>query len=126
MSNEIGHNTKNSNGLKILLTVAALIALIAGVYAMVEPMKQTTEFQREELAELRGFIREHIAVEGHAGALQRHGRHAEKFTEIETQFSDQERRIAICEKWQRRWEIDLAPILYTHQEKIARLEEENK
>lgn len=83
---DIPLNGKNSNGPKALGAVLAIIAVIVGVFATSEHLGQRIDFLADQLTRIEQKLDGHASVDGHVGALRMHGRHAEKFTEVETQF----------------------------------------
>lgn len=72
----------NNTGAKAFGGVVALVAVVAGVYAMVEPMSQRIDFTGER-------ITEHATQHAHEGAIRDLARFTERFNEIETQFKAQ-------------------------------------
>ena len=80
----IARTNKNANGAKALGAVVAIVAVIMGVYAMVEPMSQRIDFLERQLDKIDARLhdtdqRERDAAESLA-AIQ------ERFQEVETQF----------------------------------------
>lgn len=94
-----------TNGARAFGGVIALVAIIAGVYAMtrleVEPMGQRIDFLSEQLLS----IRKDMALDDARERTDRDAfaRVSERFKEVETQFSNQSTRIEVFEEWQRWW-----------------------
>lgn len=74
--------TTHMNGSRAFGGVVALVAVIAGVYAMVEPMSQRIDFTGERIGE-------HAGQHAHEGAVRDIARFTERFNEVETQFKAQ-------------------------------------
>ncbi len=75
---------RNSNGMWAV--VAVFFAIIAGVYAMVEPMSQRIDFLQEQLASVRQELRDHGLLPSHTGAAAEASSMRVQFSEVETQF----------------------------------------
>ena len=125
----------NNVGAKAFGGVVALVAIVAGVYAMVEPMNQRIDFierqqkdanvqLREVISKLSSELRQHEAITGHDGLIQQVAMTREQFREVETQFTDMERRIEGYEEWQLWWQRTVPTSLATLNEKVYRLETE--
>lgn len=76
----------NNSSAKAFGGVVAILAVIAGIFAMTEPMGQRIDFLSVRLDQLHEEIKDHAAITGHVGAMTRHGKHEERFKEVETQF----------------------------------------
>lgn len=70
---------RNANGAKAIGGLLALVAVIAGVYAMVEPMGQRLDF-------IRDHVKLHDTLHAHSGAVADLAKITVQFTEVETQF----------------------------------------
>ena len=116
-------DTNNSNGnTKAFGGVLAIIAIIAGIYAMVEPMNQRIDFLERQLnsaAEKMTRDDERERIDMATISVM-----SERFAEVETQFDDMERRILDCEHWLIWWQRTVPYLNATQNEKIYRLEEE--
>lgn len=77
----------NGNGTKAFGAVVAVVAVIAGLYAMIEPMGQRIDFLEGQIVELRIQARQHSEIEGHVGVLSSLATQQAKFAEVETQFA---------------------------------------
>ncbi len=90
-----------SNGAKAFGGVLAIVAIIAGVYAMVEPMGQRMDFFDDRIL----AVHESMAVDDVRERADRNefARVSERFKEVETQFANQSNRIEVFEEWQRWW-----------------------
>lgn len=87
MTEVVPEPKKEGNGaIRAFGAIIGLVALIAGVYAMVEPMGQRIDFMEEQISELNVEILRHSDCEAHPGALARMATQQEKFAEVETQF----------------------------------------
>lgn len=82
---------KNNSSAKAFGGVLAIVAIIAGVYAMVEPMSQRIDFTGERIAE-------HARQHAHEGAVQDLAQFIERFNEVETQFKAQRETAAKTEE----------------------------
>ena len=115
----------NSSGMKAFGAVTVVVAVIAGVYAMTEPMGQRLDFLQAELPSVRAAMALDDARE--IGDTERRGALVEKFTEVETQFKGMERRLVSVEEWRIWWNrlqiMTLAGGNATQDEKIAHLEQ---
>lgn len=74
----------SSNGPKAFASVIALVAVIAGIYAMVEPMSQRVDFLERQLTETR----QAMMLDDQRESSDRNllAAFQERFSEIETQF----------------------------------------
>jgi uncharacterized coiled-coil protein SlyX len=111
----------NSTGVtKLFGGVVALVAIIAGVYAMVEPMHQQIAFQNERINDLVAAAREDTirerVTQGQMSTIM------ERFKEIETQFRAVDARVKKHEEWLVWWERTVPGCDATQKEKIAQLE----
>lgn len=82
---DLEQSASPQNGTRSAFVVlAALLAIVTGVYAMVEPMGQRIDFLAEELAQLRSSMAiddtRETRDQREAAAM------VERFTEVETQF----------------------------------------
>ncbi len=96
-ANGISKYLTPANGGKLLTGVVALVAVIMGVYAMVEPMGQRVDFLQTEINMIRAAMerdddRENKDIETRAAM-------GEKFVEVETQFEAMSKRIAAMEEF---------------------------
>ena len=100
--------------------ILAIVALVAGVYAMVEPMNQKIDFITNEIDNIRTCMANDDARERsdakELASLQ------EKFREVETQFSGVEARVAELEEWYRWWSRNVPSIDATQNERLKHLE----
>lgn len=114
------------NGAKAFAGVIALVAVIAGVYAMVEPMGQKIEFVNRD-------VRDHARLDQHVGAAKELAGIGERFKEVETQFvamrdkfdSEQlqvNRRLSLLEGWMFEHDRTVAATDATQWERIKALE----
>ena len=86
-----------TNGAKALTGIIMMVALIAGVYAMVEPMQQQIDFLQAEINTIRTAMerdddRENLDVQKRAAM-------GEQFKEVETQFKAMSERIKAMEEF---------------------------
>jgi len=85
----INENIPKSDSNSATRAVAGIIGLllvVAGVYAMVEPMSQRIDFLEREVQRSRTELNSHEAVTGHTGLIQQKAVAKVRFKEIETQF----------------------------------------
>ena len=113
---------KEHTGPKAFGAVTALLAVIAGVYAMIEPMGQRIDFAQNENAETRSDLKDHEGEIAHPGILERHARNAERFKEIETQFDAMDARIEQYEDWVSWWYRNVPGLDATQNERLRHLE----
>jgi len=74
----------NGNGGKTAFVIlASLIAIIAGVYAMVEPMGQRIDFLERTVTNAIAHIDKHAERDGHTTALERHAAARERFEKMD-------------------------------------------
>ena len=80
----------NSNGLKALIVLSVLAAVIGGIASYVGPIEARQEYLSNRIdkleTELKAELKEHESLEAHAGALREMGQIEVLFKEIETQF----------------------------------------
>lgn len=69
----------NNTGRTGFVVLASLLAIIAGVYAMVEPMGQRIDFVNEQ-------VKAHSGLHAHEGGVGDLAKIVERFSEVETQF----------------------------------------
>lgn len=74
-----GQVPNNNTGRTGFVVLASLLAIIAGVYAMVEPMGQRIDF-------LSTQMKTHAVLQAHEGAAADLAKIVERFSEVETQF----------------------------------------
>ncbi len=86
-----------TNGGKAITGIIALVALIAGVYAMVEPMGQRIDFLQTEINTIRAAMNDDNQREKED--VQIRASMGEKFTEVETQFRAMSQRIEAMEEF---------------------------
>ena len=120
--------TKSNNGngsTKAFAGVIGLMLVIAGVYAMIEPMNQRIDFLERQITSLKNSHAnkedEHSIT--HRDFVATLSSTTERFAEVETQFDDIERRIQNYENWQQWWQRNVPYINATQNEKIYRLEQ---
>lgn len=78
---------RNNSSAKAFGGVLAIVAIIAGLYAMVEPMGQRIDFQTEHLHTMQRNLETHAAENNHPwGVVAEIAKVQEKFVEVETQF----------------------------------------
>ncbi len=126
MSNDIPSN--GSAGAKALGALVAIVALIAGVYAMVEPMGQRIDFLERHIEKMEERMTARDITEKEATAVV--SRFQEKFAEVETQFGalkdigikTEERTNARLGKLESRFSV-IEPEMIKTQVHSARLEE---
>ena len=75
----------NSNA-KAFGGVLVLLALIAGVYAMIEPMTQRIDFLERQMQSQKDELEAHKSKDDHPHALSLHSEAAEKFRRVESEF----------------------------------------
>ncbi len=119
----VGKSDNNgSSNAKAFGGVIAIVAIICGVYAMVEPMNQRIEFIQSQIQELDICIHQDNdrvwkdTVE--LSVMQ------QKFAEVEMKFKEFSRRMATHEEWQLWWHRTVPSIDARQNEKILRLESE--
>jgi hypothetical protein len=61
----------NSGSKTAFIVLAALLSIITGVYAMVEPMGQRIDFLERSLATNVVYIDRHISMPGHMESIER-------------------------------------------------------
>ena len=108
------------NGTKAFGVVLAAVALIGAMYKMNEPMAQRIEFQDQQISDIRKDMIE-------TDLREREDRTAlatmqERFTEVETQFRDQARRIKAYEEWQVWWQRKVPALDATQNGRIDAIE----
>ena len=106
-------NLKNNNGYKFFVSLVGLLALISGVYAMVQPMNQRIDSLSNEIQSLREDIKESATTK-------------QMFIEVETQFDGIKLRVSSLEEWQVWWNREMLSQNAVQNEKIQRLENEVK
>lgn len=79
-------NNSKKNGTKALSVAVLVIAIIAGVYAMVEPMQQRIDFLERQVLRSENLLQKHADVKIHPGASEEVAAMRERFKEVETQF----------------------------------------
>jgi len=79
-------NGNSGNSTKAFAGVIGLLLVIAGVYAMIEPMTQRIDFLEREISRTKVEMSEHEKIIGHTGLIQQKSSTKEHFKEIETQF----------------------------------------
>jgi hypothetical protein len=124
------------NGNKTAITVVVgLLAVIAGVYSMVEPMGQRIDFLERELERSRTQLAAHAAITGHVAMVQRHAEAGERFKEVETQFSGLREVVGVrldrldkdrdtFAKWQNEHDLRVVGLNAAQWERIKALERE--
>jgi len=120
-NNVIPQEKNGSNNTRAFGGVVALVAIIAGVYAMIEPMTQRIDFMERHLDVMSERMDTDDQREREDNS--RVSIMGQKFTEVETQFSDMERRIVDLEQWQTRWNENMPCKNAKQDEKIFRLEQ---
>ena len=76
----------NSNGGKILGSLLGILAVIAGVYAMVAPMNQRIDFMERTIESQAREAERHTDLGLHPGAGAQLSAISERLKEVETQF----------------------------------------
>ncbi len=125
--------TTGSNGAKAFAGVITVVAVIAGLFAMVRPMGQRIDALGSQVESLREELHMHNASEGHPLVLQKHAEASERFKEVETQFrgmrelvsmeqSHTSRRLGVLEAWMSEHDRVIAATDATQWEKIRALE----
>ncbi len=113
----------NGTGTRAFGGVVALLAIVAGVYAMVEPMSQRIEFQNRQIDTMREDLQRHASLNNHPwGVVAEIATLEESLREVETQFADTERRIADYERWRETWEQKYPASNASQDERIKALE----
>ncbi len=124
-------NNGTSNGPKAFGAVVALVAVVAGVYAMVEPMGQRIAGLQERLKEtredLKGLSATHLRTEEnhatvHTDFAARMAAMGKMFVEVETQFRSLDRRVTSYEEWAVWWQRTVPALDASQDEKIKALE----
>ena len=115
-----GVSTNNNTGAKAFGGVLLIVALIAGMYAMFEPINKTIDNLKDDVVQIERFLsddneRKRLDAERFA-AMQ------ERFKEVETQFKDQTRRIRKLEEWKKWWEKCMPEKVAIQGEKIKQIE----
>lgn len=121
------------NGLKAFGGVAAIAAVILGVYAMVEPMNQRIDYVKSELTGLQQQLAEHSRTDAHSGTRADLARIHTKFAEVETQFKGLreitasrldrlETQAANIEQWAAAHDLRVAPLNARQWSRIEALE----
>lgn len=111
---------KFTNGEKTFGGVVAIIAVILGIFAMVEPMGQRMDFierQVENVIEAMSLDNERERAD-----LIELGEMRQKFVEIETQFDAYKHRISIIEDWYSWWVKNVPAMDATQSERLKVLE----
>lgn len=125
---EMANKTRNGNGsLVAIVAVTGLLGIVAGVYAMVQPMNQRidhlTQYVERSENRVTRTVFEHTSLHSHPDAAREMAQISERFKEVETQFRGLRElmtvRIAEMERRIERQEIDGNP---RHDERIQTLE----
>jgi len=93
--------------------VVAIVAVVAGVYAMVEPMNQKIDFLNAQIV----CMREEMTEDNN-----RERDNARQFAQLGTQFIEIETRVADVEKWRTWWNREKLTTQAIQGEKIKTLE----
>jgi uncharacterized protein HemX len=114
----------NNSSARAFGGVVALVAVIAGVYAMVKPMHHQINYLQVEVAGLRSALaeRRERSRDKDQELGENIARQAEKFTEVETQFRSLHSRVDAWEQWEVWWQKTFLPSDARQNEKIAQLE----
>ena len=128
-----GNVARNNSSAKAFGGVAAILAVVAGIYAMTEPMSQRVDFLERQIGTMRTEMLEHGSRQAHPGMLQLYGQHSERFKEVETQFrslrdlSDLQFTLlrngaTKATEWRERHDLHVAPLNAAQWERIRALE----
>ena len=100
--------------------VLAILAVVAGIYAIFEPMSQSIKDVDAKVIKLEESMTKDDERERKDTATM--ALLSEKFTEVETQFDDIERRVVDVEDFMEWYNKEVVPSSATALEKIRRLE----
>ena len=104
----------NGNGnAKAFGGIIAIVAVVAGVYAMVEPMNQRIDFLNEQMV----CMRLEMTTDN-----ERERNDASQFAALTTQFAETETRVADLELWRIWWNRESLTTQAIQGEKIKTLE----
>jgi len=104
----------NGNGnAKAFGGIIAIVAVVAGVYAMVEPMNQRIDFLNEQMV----CMRLEMTTDN-----ERERNDATQFAALTTQFAEIETRVADIESWRTWWNRERLTTQAIQGEKIKTLE----
>ena len=104
----------NGNGnAKAFGGIIAIVAVVAGVYAMVEPMNQRIDFLNEQMV----CMRLEMTTDN-----ERERNDATQFAALTTQFAEIEARVADIESWRTWWNRERLTTQAIQGEKIKTLE----
>jgi preprotein translocase subunit YajC len=78
--------TSNGNGSKAFAGILAILAVVAGIYAVTKPTSQRIDTVEAMNGAVAKDLEKHEAVLGHPGMVAQLAAITEKFVEIETQF----------------------------------------
>ena len=110
----------SNNGSKVFGPILGLAAIIAGIFAMMRPLIQRVDFLERQLDNAIAAMREDDVREREDAAKMSATR--EKFVEVETQFSDLEKRISDQEAWLDWWHKNMPKVTACHEQRLKYLE----
>ncbi len=87
-------------------------------------MSQRIDFLQREVHDAKAALKAHEAIVGHTGLIEQQAGNSEKFREIDTRFSEHERRIRMYEEWQLWWQRTVPTMDAKQNEKLYRIEVE--
>ena len=118
----------DGNGMKGAAGILAIVAVIAGVFAMVEPMGQRIDFLEAQLSEFRTELSAARQSDStHQRATDREiASIGEKFSEVETQFGALDARVVRFEDWLRWWQREVPSLDAIQSERIRALERDTR
>jgi len=94
--------------------VVAILAIIAGVYAMVQPMRMQIDYQQKEVSEMRKVVDAGVKHQGHIAA---------ELASLKTASEDTEARLARIEDWLEAWNQTVPAIDATQDQRLKTIEE---